>query len=232
MNINETDRDRLIAKYGIDQPPQADNSTANATLDGERIMARTHSRDNILLFDPIWSPRMRKRANEAVAELRAAMARGRVQYDSHDYDQFDADNPPDDAVFIWFVGSGTVLVCCRGGATETDRRLRGPDYFSDMLRFFAEIDDYHRYSAGADCELRCTINIAEHCTAQARAFSGGTTRLMPLQRGQFVLLWRVCRACEAKACETVETIFRTNVMAGQAELPPGARIDPGSPLAP
>ncbi len=103
-------------------------------------------------------------------------------------------NPPDDAVFIWSVGSNTVLVCCRAAASLTDRRLRGPDYFSGMLQFFAEIDDYHRFNSAADDELRCTINLAENCTAQAPAFSGGTSRLMPLQRGQFILLWRDGRA--------------------------------------
>jgi hypothetical protein len=217
------------------QDPQR-NTTVQTVLAAEQITAGTYGPDNSPLFDPTWSPAMWERAKMATRELRTAIAEDRIHYDSHDYDvldgKFDIENPPGDAVFIWFVGSGTVLVCCRAGATETDRRLRGPDYFSGMLRFFAEIDDYHRYSAGADCELRCTINIAEHCTAQAPDFSGGTTRLMPLQRGQFILLWRVCRACEAKACETVETIFRTNVMAAQAELPPGARIDPGSPVSP
>jgi hypothetical protein len=53
-----------------------------------------------------------------------------VNFDSHDYDQFDIESPPDDAVFIWVVGSRTVLVCTRAGASVTDRRLRGPDYFS------------------------------------------------------------------------------------------------------
>jgi hypothetical protein len=99
-----------------------------------------------------------------------------------------------------------------------------------MLRFFADIDDYHRYDSAADDELRCTINTAENCTAQAPVFSGGTTRLMPVHRGQFILLWRVCRACEAQARETAERNFRFNIMAAQAELPPGARIDPRSPV--
>lgn len=209
-----------------------DNPTVNAVLAAERIAEGTHGRDNTSLFDPIWSPAMWKRANDAMAELRTAMAKGRIHYDSQDYDQFDANNPPDDAVFIWSVGSNTVLVCCRGGASATDRRLRGPDYFSNMLQFFAEIDDYHRYSSVTDHELRCTVNVAEHCTAETPRFSGGTTRLMCLHRGQFILLWRVCRACEATAGETADDAYITNLLAAQAELPPGAVIDPGSPVPP
>jgi hypothetical protein len=84
-----------------------DNPTVNAILAAERITARTHGRDNTSLFDPIWSPAMWERANWAMRELRTAMAEGRIHYDSHDYDQFDADNPPDDAAFIWSVGSNT-----------------------------------------------------------------------------------------------------------------------------
>src|SRR5258705_13247672 len=118
-----------------------ENSTVNAPLAAERITAKPHGRDNTPLFDPTWSPAMWERANRAMRGLRTAMAEGRIHYDSHDYDQFDVDNPPDDAVFIWSVGSNTVLVCCRAGASATDRHLRSPDYFSGMLPFFAEIDD-------------------------------------------------------------------------------------------
>ena len=100
-----------------------------------------------------------------------------------------------------------------------------------MLRFFADIDDYHRYDSAADDELRCTINLAENCTAQAPVFSGGTTRLMPLQRGQFLLLWRVCRACESTARQTAETDYKMGVIeaherAATAPLPAWARRAP------
>ncbi|OAN40342.1 hypothetical protein [Mycolicibacterium iranicum] len=232
MSTKDFDRAALVAKYGIDQPPRADNGTATAILNGERITTGARGADSGPLFDPNLSPAMWDRANTAIRDLRQAMAERRVRYDNHDYDQFDIENPPDDAVFIWSVGSRTVLVCCRAGASATDCRLRGPDYFSDMLRFFADIDDYRRYNSAADDELRCTVNLAENCTAQAPVFSGGTTRLLPLQRGQFVFLWRVCRACEALARETAEGNFKFGVISAQAQLPPGARIDPGSPVPP
>ena len=165
-----------------------------------------------------------------------------IRVDSHDYDEIDAANPPRDAVFIWSVGSNTVLVGCRAGTGETDRRLRGPDYFRDMLRFFAEIDDYWRYGKEdnprypADYELRCNVNIAADCTAplspDVNDFGGGTTRLMPLRRGQFLLLFRCCRVCEGLAGKIADTNFKISIMEAQAKLPPGAVIDPGSPVPP
>ncbi|KZS67814.1 hypothetical protein [Mycobacterium ostraviense] len=213
------------------------NGFDEAIHNSGRIMAGAPNSDSGTLFDPVWSPAMWERANSAMRDLRQAMTEARVRYDSHDYDRpggkFDIDNPPDDAVFIWSVGSRTVLVCCRAGASEIDRRLRGPDYFSGMLQLFADIDNYHRYNSNADDELRRTINLADNCTASAPVFSGGTTRLLLLlRRDPTILLWRVCRACETLARETAENNFKFGVISAQAQLPPGARIDPRSPVRP
>lgn len=60
----------------------------------------------------------------------------------------------------------------------------------------------------------------------------GCEVFLPLQRGQFIVVFGICEACDAKARETAETNFRVNVMEAQAKLPPDARIDPGSPVPP
>ena len=220
---NLFDAKPLIEKYKIFQPPMVDNPTVQAILDAERLETGTYGPDNAPLFHPSRSPAMWERANDAMAELRTGMAEGCVHYTSDDYDDFEIENPPDDAVFIWWVGSRTVLVCCRAGASATDRRLRGPDYFSGMLRFFSEVDDYS-YKSAVDPDLRCNLGIAEAC--------GGKTRLMPHRRPPFILLWRACLDCEGKARFTAETNFKISVMAAQSALPLGARIDPGSPVPP
>ena len=128
--------EQLIAKYpaiAATRPMDpALNTTVQAILDAERIEAGTHGRDNSALFDPVWSPDMRKRANDEMRALRNAMAENRIRYDSFDYDldhRIDTTNPPRDAVFIYRVGSHEILVCCRAGASRDERRLRGPDHF-------------------------------------------------------------------------------------------------------
>lgn len=233
--MDDTRRATLTAKYGIDRPPMdpAMNTTVTAMLAAEAISAKAHGRDNTALFDPVWSPAMWDRANEAMSELRAGLAEDRITFDTHDhYDTVDLDNPPAEAVFIWAPGSSSVLIACRSQSNARTRQIRGPDYFSSMLQFFAMIDDYHSYGSGADAELRCTINVAKGCTAHAEDHGVGTTRLMPVRRGQFLLLFRCCRVCEDVAGLLADTNFQISVLEAQSKLPPGARIDPGSPVPP
>ncbi len=219
------------------------NTTVQAILSAELIEtgARGFSgRDNGPMFDPVWSPAMHDRADAAMAELRTALANDEVVIDSHDYDLehgFDRSQPPTDAVFIWAAGSGRILICCRSGSSHDERRLRGADYFASMLQHFAQVDDYYKYTAepgvyGADYELKCTINIAKDCTAYAEDFGGGTTRLMTVRRGQFLILFRCCQVCEALAGQLADNNFKISVMEAQAKLPHGATIDPGSPVPP
>lgn len=60
----------------------------------------------------------------------------------------------------------------------------------------------------------------------------GHAMYLPLERGQFLVVFRICRACDAWARETAEVRFRSNVLGAQVHLPPGAVIDPGSPVPP
>lgn len=60
----------------------------------------------------------------------------------------------------------------------------------------------------------------------------GQAVYLPLERGQFIVVFSICAACDGWARETAEVRFRSNVIAAQVHLPPGARIDPGSPVPP
>jgi hypothetical protein len=217
------------------------NTTVQAILNAERITAGCA--DNSALFDPAWSPVMHRVAERVMAGLRSGLTEGTVRLRYHDYDGgVDLDDRTTEAVLIHDVGSKYALVCCRANASLDDRTLRGADYYRNMLEYRAEIDDYWQYGDTnnsryiADYELRCTVNIADDCSAPLSPdvgdFGGGTTRLMPMHLGPYVLLFRCCRGCEAKAGRDAETNFKISVMEAQAKLPPGAVIDPGSPVPP
>lgn len=249
--LDQERRDYLTAKYGLDRPPMnpALNTTVAAMLDAEQITESGRRHDDDLMFDPVRSNALSRRADAAMTELRLALAEDRIKFDSHDYDldyEFDLDNPPTDAVFIYRPGSTLILVCCRAGASHDERKYRGTDYFSDMIGFFGQVDDYHRHGSYADFELRCTANISEGCSAAtaveadeyaemaaeagvrgaygAEDYAGGTTRLMPVHRGQFLVLFRCCLACEAKATQDTVDGFILSDLESRAGMPDGGRI--------
>jgi hypothetical protein len=58
----------------------------------------------------------------------------------------------------------------------------------------------------------------------------GVELFLPLQRGQFIVVFGICAVCDAWARVTAEVNFRTSLMEAQDKLPPGAYIDPGSPV--
>lgn len=60
----------------------------------------------------------------------------------------------------------------------------------------------------------------------------GRAVYLPLQRGQFIVVFGICGACDEWARQTAEAKLRSSVLKAQAKLPPGARVDPGSPLRP
>lgn len=74
-------------------------------------------------------------------------------------------------------------------------------------------------------ERGCDVQIApEGCAGQAV--------YLPHEHGPFIVVFSICRVCDAWARETAEVRFRSNVIGAQVHLPPGARIDPGSPIPP
>lgn len=97
-----------------------------------------------------------------------------------------------------------------------NRDLRA--YGSDIERFAYLMS----YAGRNGCDIRLAPG---GCTK-------GQTALLPLQRGQFLIVFEACAFCENWAWETAEMNFKASVLAAQDDLPPGAVIDPRSPVAP
>jgi hypothetical protein len=60
----------------------------------------------------------------------------------------------------------------------------------------------------------------------------GRAVYLPHEHAPFIVVFSVCRACDAWARATAEIRFRSNVLGAQVHLSQGARIDPGSPVPP
>lgn len=218
-DIDQSRRDYIAAKFpAINGGPMnpAMNTTVQATDRGEQITDRTWAiwGDNSVLWDPVWSPEMHARAEAVMGELRAAIAAGELTPDTNDEDYGDAEHA---VMLVSVVGSGHITASRQRWRDHPNRRQHPADYWAGMYQLLVGThNDF--WSAG------CNVNIAEDC--------GGSTVLMPCLRGQFLLIFECCGHCHRKARETAETNFRFSVMAVQADLPPGAHIDPGSPVPP
>lgn len=226
----------LRAKYGMDNPPNPDDPIAGAALAAERITAGAHGRDNAPLFDPAWCPAMWERAKSAKQELLDGIADNRIRLNDAS-NLADLEQLPDDAVVVWAVGAGLAHV----GRPHT--RLDRVDWFTSVVQLAQEINDYKAYTDDtsirqhpADYEMRCTVNIADNCTAPVSRdvsdYGGGTTRLIQVHRGQFVLLFRCCTACEERAGVIADNNYKTHVIDARVDLPRGAVIDSGSAATP
>ncbi|MBE5451634.1 hypothetical protein [Mycobacteroides abscessus] len=74
-------------------------------------------------------------------------------------------------------------------------------------------------------ERGCDVQLApEGCSGRAV--------YLPHEHAPFIVVFGICRACDTWARETAEIRFREGLVWVQAQLPPGARIDPGSPVPP
>ncbi|MDO3398681.1 hypothetical protein QWI29_01430 [Mycolicibacterium neoaurum] len=74
-------------------------------------------------------------------------------------------------------------------------------------------------------ERGCDVRLApEGCRGQAV--------YLPHEHSPFIVVFSICRACDAWARETAEVRFKSNVIGAQVHLPTGARIDPRSPVRP
>jgi hypothetical protein len=225
--------ENLRAKYGMDNPPNPDNPIAKAVLDAERITAGAHGRDNAPLFDPAWSPAMWERANDAVHELLNGIADNSIRLVDND-NLSEVVDLPDDAVVAWCIGEGLAGV---GRPYDLTEHIERVEWFTSTVQFEQENRDYWRYTSDeairphpTDFDLRCSINLAPDCTAplsrDVSDYGGGTTRLMQLHRGQFVLLFRCCTACEAWAGKAADTNYKNHLIGARADLPRGVVIMP------
>lgn len=231
MTIQGSNRQRLIDKYRLHGPPDLDDPIVQAMFDAEKICEAAHGRDNTVLFGPSRCPAMWERANDAMRDLRIRI--GLPEGDpkhirlENDYGGGEeVEDLPTDAVVLWDARSNYAQFARAVGPFPSS--IPRPERFSWYIQYKQEVDDYWRYGKEgnprypADYELRCTVNIASGCTAplspDADDFRGGTTRLMVLQRGQFILLFRCCRECEQFAGELSDTNYQIAVMEAHERL--------------
>jgi hypothetical protein len=176
MSINEIDRDRVIAKYGIDQPPQADNPIVESVLDIERTIARITRKagDNSWMFDPIWNPTMHELADRVMGEVRSRFG-SRIA------------KAPDGAAFLYYPG-------------EPNRfRVfsRGIERFSYLLTC--------RWHDG------CDIGLAPGGCSEGTVF-------LPLQRGQFLIVFEICGSCDECAGQTAQDNYILSEMEARGRV--------------
>lgn len=157
---------------------------------------------------------MHARADAVLGDLRAAIAAGELNPDTHDEDY---DNAEDAVMLVAVVGSNHITASRQRWRDHPNRWQHPADYWAGMYQLL--VGTHNDFWA-----LGCNVNIAANC--------GGSTVLMPWLCGQFLLIFECCGHCHQKARETAETNFKFSVMAAHAELPPDARIDPGSPVPP
>jgi hypothetical protein len=186
------------------------NQVVQAMLAAEAITARCHGPDNAPVFDPIWSPAMYERADAVAQGLRDAMAMGDVVKYDVVHEPFTYDRPPRDVVLMNYVGSRNILVARRGDTLET--RDHETDYAAGLLQLSQEVHDYYQCHCKLPCDLNCNVRISKACS--------GVTRLLPIHRGVFVLLFRCCIACESLARRTAEVNYKIGEIEARERVAP------------
>jgi len=105
---------------------------------------------------------------------------------------------------------------------------------TDVFLYYPGTHDFYVYSRNIErFAYMLTFAWPEGCDIKiAPGGCSGVEIFLPLQRGQFILVFGICEACDVWVRGTAETNFRASVMEAQEQLPPGAYIDPGSPVPP
>lgn len=204
-----------------------------AVLRADQIIAQVWGNDpSAVLFDPARVPALAERADAEAAGLhqregeasreRALGLPQSVHYDTHDGNaDYDPDAPAEQGVVrIWRVGSNHVDIARDRWHDSPNRVQRPADYFASILRHTVDkLDHWDCTEYGCDresCDLKCNVHIAKACA--------GTTRLLPVNRGTLILLFRCCEACEDLAGKIAENTYKTNAkiaeMEAREDLPP------------
>nr|ABP44457.1 hypothetical protein Mflv_1979 [Mycolicibacterium gilvum PYR-GCK] len=189
MTMSEARRAALTDKYGINRPPMepARNTTVQTIVRTEQLEAQAFpSRGtddyNAYLFDPSRSPRMHAIAAYAHRQMKLGIADGTI----------DCPNADEDALQVYFVGSGQVRTCKPGRA-------------ADRLAGFLRIVDAVHAEGGV---YECNVGISDDCEGL-----GVGTMLMPLLYGGILLVFEVCGQCHSTARELSEVGYRVGEIA-------------------
>jgi hypothetical protein len=186
----------LIAKYGMNEPPQPDHPIIGATqvVERTRALVTRETGDTAWLFDPRWNPKMWKLANRTMRDMRKQFG-DRVE------------SAADSDTFLYYPCIPNLYV------------------YDDAMERFSYMITTRVPLPNAVGQRGCDVQLAP-------AGCCGRAVYLPLERGQFIVVFSICKACDAWARQTAENNFKFAVISAQAQLPPGARIDPGSPLPP
>ena len=214
--------DPARAEYLRDKYPAIDNlyplnpvasTQVQAILRAENLIQHVWPNEadtRAALFDPALCPPMGRRAEEADREYREAVADGLLTFDTADTD-YEPDEPAEHGVVrVWQVGSRSVLVLRDRWRSEVNR-----DRESKPVEFFGGEVSHDRamWERHADVHptngLACNVCIAKTCA--------GATRMLPVNRGTLVLLFRCCRECEDLAGHIADNNYRTNVKIAEIE---------------
>lgn len=207
MTIDPLRRQQILDKYpaianlGLMDPKA--NTQVQASMRAEQILKRAWN--NLALADTILTgvPAMRARADVEAAEFhnRAAYdARARAEGETpvlyYDTCDGDADYDPNaiyeqGALKIWTVGTNHVDIVRDRWHDSPTRRPTPVSYAAGHLAHKLDTLDWFRcdrYGCTGGCGLECNVSVAPDC--------GGTTRLLPVDRGSLILLFRCCWGCE------------------------------------
>ncbi|MCK8644718.1 hypothetical protein [Mycobacterium colombiense] len=206
------DRQRLIDKYGHNNPPDPNNEIASAALAGQSLVAKMFNwRDkdpSAELFDPDRADTLHKLWANTYRKLRLAI--GRREVDVVDgYDNTMDPNDDDTATFVHFVGTATVV------AVRPEHHAR----FACVFR--------------AEWVPKLSTGRAEYCRVRIVPACGGVGPLQywPYQCGRFVLLFPVCNNCRDRAIEAIEDSqalipHRMEALADETPDPPWTQYEP------
>jgi hypothetical protein len=217
--------DELRAKFPAITNPHPMNPVAStqvqAILRAEEFIRHVWPDENdtrAALFDPAWCPPMAKRAERAAQEYRDAEAYDLVTFDTGDTEYQRDELAEHGVVRVWQVGSRSVLVLRDRwrSATSRVRQSKPVEFFGGEVGHDRAMWQNHA-DVYEGTGLACNVRIAKACA--------GPTRMLPVNRGTLVLLFRCCRGCEDLAGKIADNTHQTNIKIAEMET----RLDGGPP---
>lgn len=210
-------RDELFAKFpamsNVRPLDPVASTQVQAILRAEEFVRHVWPNEDdtrAALFDPVRCPPMAKRAEDAAQDYRDAVADCWLTFDTADTD-YEPDAPAEHGVVrIWQVGSRVVLVLrdrwhskFNGNRESKPVEFFGGDVGHDRAAWEHHVDVHPTTG------LACNVRIAKACA--------GPTRMLPLNRGTLILLFRCCRECEELGGRIADNNHLTNVKIAEME---------------
>lgn len=198
--------DQLRAKYGMDNPLQADNPVANAALRAPELVGLmmnwyggADGPGINQLFDPDQNPKLHTIATDAHREVLMAVGRGDVQMQDDLGAPVDI-NDDDNAVFVYFVGAPEVHVV----------RPHDFEVFASEMYRHNHLPKIKRAPA-----ISCQVRVADVCRMTS---PWRTVEFWPWLCGRYLLMFPVCPACRDRAIDTAVDGYKFREIAAFEQL--------------